>query len=298
MGASLKMDFYNDKTRLYNKLYNFVKHVKKIFIWKIWIILILVAIIFDIFIKHYMHLFFYYIFDYRLYTYLTQYMHLFCNQIINYNNGNLINIVVVIWTFTVTVGMFCLSKKEEKFYNIKVWDIFLQTFTIKGACFLVAFIAGEIAILIVIAIMDWTITLIVIALLQFYITCLLVLVVGIYLSKRSVIILAEDEIDLFWKNYCYDELRKNEFPIFKNIIKNTDYESESEQCILSDLLKRTSKGYYTNKSTVKTQAARDLYAFIIEMMFLNNNIDTIYPVIKQWYFYKEENYDINTVRII
>lgn len=113
-------------------------------LWRIFSVLLIVSVVFDLL--------------------PIQYANDFLEQVFTYNLGNVIAIIVVIWTFTVSLSTYCMDKLEKYYYGIRMFDVLRND---KSILALIGLVLTELFFLILSAIGEWEITITIIAIQQF-----------------------------------------------------------------------------------------------------------------------------------
>lgn len=256
------------KKAVYDILQKYVDFAQQTRIWILWGGLLLSAIVFDCCPR--------------------PYINSFIRDIFAYDLGSLVAVIVVIWTFTVTVGMYGLSQQETQYYEIRLKDIFFRTFTIRRATALISSVALEILLLIVSVIMNWKITIAVIAFLQFHTTCFTFAVICLYFTRTTVILMARKELqNIVTGNVGIYQIEQN-VSVAVCVAKNTDYSNEYERDLLWFVLNSINsislqKGCVKDDNADKT--LRKMCAMLVDGILAGKGEywGQIYPVIRKWF---------------
>lgn len=116
---------------------------------------------------------------------------LYCNtclkRIYSYDQGILIAIIVLMWTFTVSFSIYCMEHSGERYYGIRRVNILLVDLR-GGLVCLIVMIFMELLALIVSGVLEWKITLLMVAFQQLFITIYLLLILAVKTSYRNTLL--------------------------------------------------------------------------------------------------------------
>lgn len=230
----------------------------------------------------------------------------FIKKFLSYDIGYVVAIVVVVWTFTVTLCTYYLQKMDEKFYEIRMIDILLYDLTSKRLLRIVIEVLVVLIILLFGVILEFKVTIIVIALEQVLLMLYMFLTVSIETSRSNVIQVVEKEVCkiIEQKNGMLSE----NIMLFK-MINGIDYFSESDRNTLKQILtnavskklvnilpKEDSKNISLERKNVLQKCVIDscaqLTSSIInagsDRMLIQEKVETVleftvYDLIRKWY---------------
>lgn len=95
------------------------------------------------------------------------YLHPCIETFFAYDSGDVITVILVIWTFTATLLVFYMGKKDDHCYGIRMYDALKRKYTQeKGPLWMVVAFLTEIAVLMVAAGRRWPITIMVFGVIQ------------------------------------------------------------------------------------------------------------------------------------
>lgn len=169
-----------------------------------------------------------------------------------YNEGNLIAVIVLIWTFTVSFSVYCIEHSGESYYGIRRADILLFDLGVKGLLALAGLVFMELIALIGAIIFEWRFTIVIIALEQIYITVYIPVVVIIKTSYTNTLEQIEKEIEnaikINLKGLCHIIKEKSnnhedmhcDWPRLFQMIRELDYTNERSRMRLLGILKKVS----------------------------------------------------------
>lgn len=154
-------------------------------------------------------------------------------KVFAYDTGNMVTIVTVIWTFTVTMSAYFFEKREENYYGIRMGDMIcahLGERRLKGIAVL---LFSELFGLILSALLDAPITLAVVSLAQFSIMIYLCRRVYKELSRENI----ENRIIYEITHSPYHILEKRNESMFYRMLSRMDYQSKDnvafvDRCLL------------------------------------------------------------------
>lgn len=116
---------------------------------------------------------------------------LYCNtclkRIFSYDQGILIAIIVLMWTFTVSFSIYCMEHSGERYYGIRRVNILLVDLR-GGLVCLIIMIFMELLALIVSSVLEWKITLLMVTFQQLFITIYLLLILAVKTSYRNTLL--------------------------------------------------------------------------------------------------------------
>lgn len=168
------------------------------------------------------------------------YCTIWIERLFTYDIGNVIAIIVVIWTFTVSLSVFCLEKLGERYYGIQIIDVLSFELKRKGLFALAGMVLAELFALILAAILEWEITIAMIALQQFFIMIYIFLFVCIKTSYRHILKQIKEEMkgltkedltalmkrieDIKWRmETCEESADSFRQPMLFKMVRNLDY---------------------------------------------------------------------------
>lgn len=167
-----------------------------------------------------------------------------------YSEGNLIAVIVLIWTFTVTFSAYCIEHSGESYYGIRRAGILLSDLGLKGLVTLVCLVFLEIISLIGAIIFKCNFMIITIALEQIFVTIYIPIIVIMKTSYTNTLIQIEKEIEDAIK-YDLKGLSQNikedgqsnggtysRWPRLFQMIRELDYTNDRSIGILLDIIKR------------------------------------------------------------
>ena len=137
--------------------------------------------------------------------------------------GDLIAIILVIWTFTVSLSVYVLEKAQERYYGIKIEDLLIRDLKRGKLWGLAALILLELLLLILATVGSWKISLVISAFLQFYTMIYFFLLVCLKVSEANVLKQIGKEVAEI------EELSGLQGLLLRNMIRKLQYEDE-EQC--------------------------------------------------------------------
>jgi len=141
--------------------------------------------------------------------------------------SNLVAIIVVMWTFTLSVSLYLLGKLEQRYYGIRMIDIMLNDLG-KRRIFLISFLVlFLLGILIAVTILECGIGIIFVSFWQFYLMIYILLLVVLKASYTNVRNVIEQELMLRLMDRKVPGKGLNK-PIFFTMLKNIDYEDDEE----------------------------------------------------------------------
>ena len=167
-----------------------------------------------------------------------------------YNEGNLIAVIVLIWTFTVSFSAYCIEHAGESYYGIRRADILLFDLGLKGLITLVSLIFLEIIALISAIIFKWKFMIITIALEQIFITIYIPMVVIMKTSYTNTLMQIEkemsDAVRYNLKGLCRNIKgdRQSDYDVYSRwprlfqMIRELDYSKDKSTGLLLDIIKR------------------------------------------------------------
>lgn len=144
--------------------------------------------------------------------------------------GDLIAIILVIWTFTVSLSVYVLEKAQERYYGIKVEDLLIRDLKRGKLWGLAALILLELLLLILATVGDWEISLVISAFLQFYTMIYFFLLVCLKVSEANVLEQIGKEVAE------KEELNGLQGLLLRNMIRKLQYEDEEQQEALLKIL--------------------------------------------------------------
>lgn len=112
-----------------------------------------------------------------------------------YNEGNLIAVIVLIWTFTVSFSVYCIEHFGESHFGIPRADILLYDLGLKGLSALAGLVFMEIIALIVAIIFNMYFTIVIIAFEQIFVTIYIPMIVIIKTSYTNTLEQIEKEAE-------------------------------------------------------------------------------------------------------
>ena len=127
----------------FSHLYQIHEKMSKNYIWGMWGIILCVAIIFDLIPCPYIGFF---------------------EEIFDYDFSDFISILIVVWTFAITIVGYWLDKEEKRIYEIKVIHLLVFKYGVFKIIAFLGIIMFELVALIIIAIAEWKITAVFLAL--------------------------------------------------------------------------------------------------------------------------------------
>ena len=137
--------------------------------------------------------------------------------------GILVAIMVVIWTFTVSLSINCLEKMDNRYYGVSIADI-LDKYGMKKIVFIIIFELFQIITMVFAVVYKWKLTLLTICLLQIYTIPAIFCIVMFKTSHENIINYVEDE--------CFKvlsgQMKIEDASIFSKVILNIDYKKENE----------------------------------------------------------------------
>lgn len=178
------------------------------------------------------------------------------------NQGNIIAITVVIWTFTMSVSIYCLGKLDYRYYGIRMSDILLSKHTPKTLLIIASTIMIEFLFLLLSGIFKLIYTSIFISVLQFLSMIYAVLMVYIETSRITVI----ERIK---------SLKINGEKLLMNVLKHANYFDDEDVDELLNLLTNHISFYLKEDKT-------KIYEFTLNIITGNSDIDERYVFIKNW----------------
>lgn len=137
--------------------------------------------------------------------------------------GDLIAIILVIWTFTVSLSVYVLGKAQERYYGIKIEDLLIRDLKRGKLWGLAALILLELLLLILATVGNWKISLVISAFLQFYTMIYFFLLVCLKVSEANV--LAQIGKEVAEK----EELSGLQGLLLRNMIRKLQYEDEEQR---------------------------------------------------------------------
>lgn len=111
--------------------------------------------------------------------------------------GNIISVIVVIWTFTISLSIYSLERMGMRYYGISMSDILLSDVKLKGLFTLAGMILTELIALIIAAITELVITMAMVAVQQFFIMIYLFLLVCVKTSYVHILEQISVEIEQY-----------------------------------------------------------------------------------------------------
>lgn len=170
-----------------------------------------------------------------------------------YDEGNLIAIIVLVWTFTVSFSVYCIEHFGESYYGIRRSDILLADLGLKGVSALAGLVFMEISALIGATVFKWYLTIVVIAIEQIFVTIYIPLIVVIKTSYTNTLEQIEKEakdaisFDLrgLYRKIKGDRqsnslLHNNSLRLFQ-MIRELDYTNDRSRGRLLEMLKKISE---------------------------------------------------------
>ncbi len=144
--------------------------------------------------------------------------------------GDLIAIILVIWTFTVSLSVYVLEKVQERYYGIKIEDLLIRDLKRGKLWGLAALILLELLLLILATVGDWEISLVISAFLQFYTMIYFFLLVCLKVSEANVLERIGKEVAE------KEELSGLQGLLLRNMIRKLQYEDEEQREALLNVL--------------------------------------------------------------
>ena len=144
--------------------------------------------------------------------------------------GDLIAIILVIWTFTVSLSVYVLEKAQERYYGIKIEDLLIRDLKRGKLWGLAALILLELLLLILATVGDWEISLVISAFLQFYTMIYFFLLVCLKVSEANVLEQIGKEVAE------KEELSGLQGLLLRNMIRKLQYEDEEQREALLNVL--------------------------------------------------------------
>lgn len=149
-------------------------------------------------------------------------------NVFNYDAGDLIAVILVIWTFTATLVVFYLERMESRRYGIRMITIILRSYNENSLFLMTATFMAELLALIFASIVSLKITLIVSSLIQFGTMIFVFLMVCIETSDDHFreIMRTEYQSVKYHESMSYEEVEViyKELMVVK-MIRNMDYSS-------------------------------------------------------------------------
>lgn len=166
-----------------------------------------------------------------------------------YDQGRLIAVIVLIWTFTVSFSVYCVEHFGEQYYGIRRIDILLVDLGHEGLLWLMAIIFVELFVFIVSCILEWAITLIMIAFQQFFIIIYILFIVIIKMSYKNTLIQIGKDIEVILNDNLVElvqQIREKNLnmkgsPLLFKMIQELDYLNDNNReellCIICNVAK-------------------------------------------------------------
>lgn len=172
-------------------------------------------------------------------------------DLFTYNMGNVIAIIVLVWTFTVSLSTYCFEKLGTRYYGILMSDVLSFELKTKRLIALAIMVLAELFSLIFAAILEWEITIAMVAVQQFLIMIYLFLLVCAKTSYPYILEQIKAEMETYTKTDLIElvkqiEAIKNEKysvanePMMFKMVKNLDYSDLYSKEELLEVLKVSS----------------------------------------------------------
>lgn len=172
-------------------------------------------------------------------------------KLFTYNMGNVIAIIVLVWTFTVSLSTYCLEKLGTRYYGILMSDVLSFDLKAKRLTALAIMVLAELFSLIFAAILEWEITIAMVAVQQFLIMIYLFLLVCAKTSYQYILQQIKAEMEAYTKMDLIELVKqieeiKNEKssaanePMLFKMVKNLDYSDLYSKEELLEVLKVSS----------------------------------------------------------
>lgn len=169
-----------------------------------------------------------------------------------YNEGNLIAVIVLIWTFTVSFSVYCIEHFGESYYGIPRADILLSDLGLKGLSALAGLVFMEIIALIIAIIFNMYFTIVIVAFEQIFVTIYIPMIVIIKTSYTNTLEQIEQEAEHIIRydlSGLYHKLRgdttnisdlQSSRPRLFQMIRELDYTNDTSRGRLLNILKKVS----------------------------------------------------------
>lgn len=245
----------------------------------------------------------------------------YCNEVIERiftredYMGNVISVIVVIWTFTISLSIYSLERLGVRYYGISTIDILIFDIKCKGLYYLAGMVLTELFSLIFAAVCDLEITMAMVAVQQFLIMIYLFLLICEKTSYDHILeqISLEIEGDVSQnlsglvsviEEAGSDTVDIGHMPMLFKMIMNLDYTDVYSRENLKTVLIRYSEALCilflkTKKSKDKKELSKLQKEIIIVSQYLAVNIihtaktkENIWNVLGRWLQAKELTFEI------
>lgn len=184
--------------------------------------------------------------------------------------GILVAIMVVLWTFTVSLCISCLDKVDSRYYGVSVGAC-LERYGIKKLIFLGEIEIGQVVLMVLAVIFRWNLTLLAICFVQLYAIPAIFCIIMFKTSCSKVL------------EYIYQEgadvisgsRELNAAPMLSSMLRNMDYQKKQDLEKLEDILIT-----FSNVSECKYKSIVEVMDVIVENV---NDEDLSWNLIKKWF---------------
>lgn len=209
------------KEEIFRKINDYFVKIDVQKVWNMWFVIIIVSFIIDVVFS------------------IMGIETLFSDQ-----KGTIVAIDVVIWTFTMSIFVYCLGKVDQKYYGIQVADIFFRGLCVKKIYFVAATVFAEIVLLIIMTVFGAGIGVFVLTLFQCYVMIYIILMVLQRTSGAFVMSQVREEIrDTYRIEYFESQVCYRDTGIFGCMVHNINYDSYDEVGKLLGMLRYYNKNY-------------------------------------------------------
>lgn len=207
------------KEEIFRKINDYFVKIDVQKVWNMWFVIIIVSFIIDVVFS------------------IMGIETLFSDQ-----KGTIVAIDVVIWTFTMSIFVYCLGKVDQKYYGIQVADIFFRGLCVKKIYFVAATVFAEIVLLIIMTVFGAGIGVFVLTLFQCYVMIYIILMVLQRTSGAFVMSQVREEIrDTYRIEYFESQVCYRDTGIFGCMVHNINYDSYDEVGKLLGMLRYYNK---------------------------------------------------------
>lgn len=187
----------------------------------------------------------------------------------------LVSIIVVVWTFTLSISVYCLGKLDSLFFGIRLTEIMTSFLLPRKIIFITFTVLSEIIFLFFAVVFDLNFVIFVIGILQFLSMLYAVLMIYIETSRYTVI----DRIQRGIMEENDDSVKKKKIKNWRRLLscmlKNLDYSDSEDVEKLYDLLSETISDVYKNDWF-------EIYKVSEKILSVNKNKEYREDFIQRW----------------
>lgn len=166
------------------------------------------------------------------------------DTLFSHQNGTIVAIAVVIWTFTTSIFVYCLGKVDQKYYGIQVADIFVKGLHANKIYSVAVTAFAEIPLLVIMSIFGVGIAVFVLTLFQCYLTIYIILMVLQRTSGEFATSQIKGEIEAAYRiEFSQSEINDRDTSIFRCMLHNINYDSYDEAGKLLEMLRHYNRNF-------------------------------------------------------